>query len=386
MFVHDGVLPHPLPARAYVDAASFDDEMTRLFRPAWHFAGLQRDLARHGDQLARDIAGVPVVVRNDHGALHAFVNVCAHRHSLVAAPGCSRAASLKCRYHGWEYGCDGALKKLPDGRSFQGLDARGIALRQVRLEVVGPLVMVNLDVDAAPFVKSLGSMGEELVRHFGDHIPAGRAWSTEHPVNWKVIAENAVESYHVPALHPTTFKAFRAPELHEHELHPRYTRYLDKKPWENDVTGLAARALAKLLLCAPTMKRFTQAHVFPSILLYYNDVVSTLIALEPTGPTSTRHVAISFVPRSIRWPVLLRPLQWLFGKLFMAMGARILREDMRAWPDIQRGLAHRAASDDDTQGMLSCREERVYAFQRYAEVPSAARNALPLFDARGAAE
>src|SRR5690606_20534621 len=138
--------------------------------------------------------------------------------------------------------------------------------------------------------------GDEVRRFFGDHRVC-RVWSTEHEVNWKVIAENAVESYHVPLVHPGTFRAFRPPELHEHALHDRYTRYLDKKPWESDAQGLAARALLRLLVPAPAMRRFTQAHVFPGLLLYYNELVSTLISLEPLGPTRTRHLAITLLPR-----------------------------------------------------------------------------------------
>lgn len=359
MFHHDRALEHVLKPQAYSDARNFDREIKHLFRPAWHFAALQRDLAREGSQVARDVAGVPVVIRNEGGELRAFLNVCAHRHCMIVREGCSQAKALRCQYHGWEYGHDGRLTHLPDGRSFKGLEARQIALDSVRVETLGPLVLVNLDAHATGFLDALGDFGEELVRFFGDHRVI-RVWSTDHAVNWKLIAENAVESYHVPLLHPGSFRDFRAPELHEHTLHPNYTRYLDLKPWENDVVGLGARLLARVLLRKPTMRRFTQAHVFPGLLLYYGDLVSTLIALEPLGPTSTRHIAISFVPRGIRGGALLRPLQDAFGFVFTTMGERILREDMKAWPAIQHGLDHSRAA-----GVLGAREERVYAFQRW---------------------
>jgi choline monooxygenase len=361
MFVHATALPHVLPPSAYSDAAVFAAEQLQLLRPSWQFVALrQQQLARPGDQVVRELHGVPVVVRNDAGVINAFVNVCAHRHAMLAAPSCKHQGTLTCQYHGWQYDDDGALKKLPDGRSFAGLDARAMRLKKLRTEVVGELVFASLadnDNDGAGFIDGLGDLGVEFVRCFGDHFPV-RTWVTEHDVNWKVIAENAVESYHVPAVHPTTFTAFRAPELHDHTLHHRYTRYVDNKPWDG-FAGFVAQTLAKLWLPRPTLQRFTHTHVFPTTLLYYGDLVSTVVSLEPLSARRTRQVAVSFLQKTLRsswW----RPLQWAFGRTFAALGERILREDMTTWPSIQQGLLH-----SHQAGVLSCREERVYAFQRY---------------------
>jgi choline monooxygenase len=373
MFVHATALPHVLPPSAYSDAAVFAAEQKQLLRPSWQFVALrQQQLARPGDQVVRELHGVPVVVRNDAGVINTFVNVCAHRHAMLAAPSCKHQGTLTCQYHGWQYDDDGALKKLPDGRSFAGLDARALRLKKLRTEVVGELVFASLadhnsttnNDDSAGFIDGLGAMGAEFVRCFGDHWPV-RTWVTEHDVNWKVIVENAVESYHVPAVHPHTFTAFRAPELHEHTLHERYTRYVDNKPWDG-FAGFVAQTLAKLWLPQPTLARFTHTHVFPTTLLYYGDLVSTVVSLEPLGPTRTRQVAVSFLPKALR-SSLWRPVQWAFGRTFAALGERILREDMAAWPSIQQGLMH-----STHEGVLSCREERVYAFQQYVAAGIAA--------------
>lgn len=362
MFVHSTALPHLLPPSAYSDASVFAAEQRELLRRSWQFVALRStQLAQHGDQVVRELHGVPVVVRNDDGVINTFVNVCAHRHAMLAAPSCKHQGTLTCQYHGWQYDDDGALKKLPDGRSFQGINAHAMRLKKLRTEVVGELVFASLaernDDDTAGFVDGLSDMGPEFVRCFGDHFPV-RTWVTEHDVNWKVIAENAVESYHVPAVHPHTFSAFRAPELHDHTLHPRYTRYVDNKPWDG-VAGFLAVTLAKTWLPQPTLARFTHTHVFPTTLLYYGDLVSTVVSLEPLSATRTRQVAVSFLPKTLRTS-LWRPLQWLFGRTFAALGERILREDMAAWPSIQQGLLH-----SHHAGVLSCREERVYAFQQY---------------------
>ena len=74
-------------------------------------------LPETGSYVAREAAGVPLlVVRNPEGGVNAFRNACRHRGMQVAeGSGCKKA--FACRYHGWTYGLDGALKRVPhEGR------------------------------------------------------------------------------------------------------------------------------------------------------------------------------------------------------------------------------------------------------------------------------
>ena len=47
-------------------------------------------------------------------------------------------------------------------------------------------------------------------------------------------------------------------------------------------------------------------------------------------------------------------------RVFIPMGRKIIGEDAVLWPPVQQGL-----EASDHRGVLSAREERVYAFQRY---------------------
>lgn len=363
MFKHRTVLEHLLPPSAYTSAEFFAEEQSRMFGRSWHYLCQADDLTQSGDRFAAMVCDVPVVVRRTDTGFVAHRNVCAHRHSIIVPPGFSRGATcgttLRCVYHGWEYDEGGRLSRLPDGASFHGFKAKGVCLDSFKVEVVGGAVFVNLSADAESLRSSLGEFAAKFDRFYGAHRVAS-VWSTEHDVNWKVIAENAVESYHVPAVHPGTFTDYRDEAFHDHELAEGFTRYGDLMPWDRSLRSLVGQLFVSLLVKNPTHERFTQAHIFPNYLLYYGDLFSSLTVLEPLGPQRTRHVQIMLVPKELRVPVISRLLQSVFIGIAIPFGKRIMREDMGVWPLIQAGL--RASR---VGGALSIREERVYWFQRF---------------------
>ena len=359
MFHYEGVLPHLLSPADYYSEGSYQQEMELLFRPSWQYIGLLEDVSRPGDYLARDVLGEPVVLRNMDGELHAFKNICAHRHSLVVPPGKGKGSALRCQYHGWEYRKNGSINKMPDGESFKGIRANHLCLKKYRVDTLGSLVFVNLSEGDKSFLDSVGGIAPDLQSYY--HSRRQFLYrATEHPVNWKVIAENAIESYHVPIVHPNTFKNFRDEHLHDHRLDTKFTRYKDLKPWGNSPLGLSFKLLAKMMLREPKFERFTQTHVFPNYLLYYGDLLSSFIALEPLGPERTRHVVIWSVPLDIKFPLINRPFQKVFELAFSWMGGKLVAEDGALWGSIQNGLRR-----SHQKGALSRREERVYTFQQY---------------------
>lgn len=363
MFVHSGQLPHVLEPRAYFDEQWFEREQQTLFRRAWNYVCLASDLSRPGDRFGTTICGIPIVVSNHDGTLCAFKNVCAHRHSQIAPDGQSHDVSLRCQIHGWEYDCSGHLSKLPDGRSFKGLKAADYCLRKFPVERAGPFIFVNLESSSPTFQEHLGKFAPEFDRFFSNHRHID-TWVTEHPVNWKIIVENAVESYHVPMVHPETFADYRAEELHDHLLEPTYSRYGDLLPYEAEksLEAVGFRMYTKWLIKNPTFQRFVHVHLYPNLLLYFGDVYSSMAVLEPLGPQKTRYSLLSFVPSEIHWGPLGRLTQKTAMLLFVRMFKKILGEDMTRWPPVQTGLQHSNGS-----GILSAREERVFAFQQFVK-------------------
>ena len=69
------------------------------------------DPAQRGDYFLFEIAGESVIiVRDQQGGINALLNVCRHRGSRICDQPAGHEARLVCRYHGWTYGLDGALR------------------------------------------------------------------------------------------------------------------------------------------------------------------------------------------------------------------------------------------------------------------------------------
>ena len=361
MFVNTGQLPHLLAPEAYFDQAWFDREQKVIFSNLWHPICRTSDVPRNGDRFAGVANGVPVVVIKQNGQLFALNNVCAHRHSQIAPCGRSQGEQLRCQIHGWEYDETGRLSHLPDGRSFVGIKAQDYCLATYAVEAAGPFVFVNVGSNTTPLSAQFGAFGPENHRYY-DNLRPLNAVTTEHPVNWKIVCENAVESYHVPLVHTNTYEDYRPEELHDHRLEPEFTRYGDlmsyqaERKWE----AYGFRFYTWFLIQNPTYARFTHVHLFPNLLFYFGDIYADLRIVEPLGPERCRVTSWSFVPRQVHGGIFGRWLQDLSMILFQAMGRKISEEDVTHWPPVQAGLKH-----SHQRGILGAREERVYAFQKF---------------------
>ena len=197
-------MPDTLAWSAYSDLALPARERERIFARAWQYVGHLSELGEGPGYLAGRVGDIPVVVTRDgDGVFRAFLNVCRHRGSVLAA-GAAARETLQCPYHAWTYGLDGALLAAPRSNREPGFECGGIALRPASVGVWGPFVFVNPDPDAASLATILGDL-PELVSTAGVAVDQlkhhGRAESAVD-ANWKLVAENFLECYHCAVAHP----------------------------------------------------------------------------------------------------------------------------------------------------------------------------------------
>jgi phenylpropionate dioxygenase-like ring-hydroxylating dioxygenase large terminal subunit len=197
-------MPETLAWSAYSDSALPGRERERIFAHAWQYVGHLGELGEGAGYLAGHVGDIPVVVTRDRdGVLRAFLNVCRHRGSVLAA-GAAARETLQCSYHAWTYGLDGTLVAAPPSNREPGFDCGDIALRPASVGVWGPFVFAIPDPEAAPLAEVLGDL-PELVSAAGVEVDElqhhGRAESVVD-ANWKLVAENFLECYHCAVAHP----------------------------------------------------------------------------------------------------------------------------------------------------------------------------------------
>ncbi len=193
--------PTMLAASWYVDPAIYVRERTAIFAREWMFVADKSQFADSGSYVATAVAGYPIVVVKDGGALRAFHNVCRHRGGPLVWDGEGACKAFVCRYHGWSYALDGSLQAARDFGD-DDLARDELSLREIRLETWRNLVFVTLDGDAPALAGWLGGFADECAGYAMESFHAVERSRHYIAANWKVYAENYQEGYHIPLVHP----------------------------------------------------------------------------------------------------------------------------------------------------------------------------------------
>ncbi|MBX9626109.1 MAG: Rieske 2Fe-2S domain-containing protein [Gemmataceae bacterium] len=356
MFIHQHHLRHLLRPEHYTSEAQYRAELRHLFLPAWHPVATTGDLARPGDFLTLDLLETPLLLRNFDGHLRAFLNVCPHRHSKLTEKPCGNTERLRCQYHGWEYQEDGRTGKVPDAKAFRPWDRENACLRRFQVDTCGDLVYVKLS-DGGPTLREwIGPQWDVWASYGGVYRHAG-TWEKEFPCNWKIVLENSLESYHIPEVHPITFKAYPPEENAWHELTDRYTSFRTVQPVDLATrwTDWVVRRLGE-----PVTGEYTHRVIHPHATASTMDSFRMMQCVFPTGPATCRYRCIFFTLRGRRR----NPLAWVLYRTLRTaatlVGKKVFAEDASIYGGVQKGMV---ASPHP--GVIGTREERVYVFQKY---------------------
>lgn len=150
-----------LAASAYRERSAFELERQGIWSQEWLLFCPAADVARPGDYVAGDVAGFPVFVAVDPAVnRRGFHNVCPHRAGVLVWPGQGTTGNLVCRYHGWAFGWDGALKSARDFGDDPGLCPGDQALVSIHVEAWRGLVFVHLGTPEEPFQTAIAPFAE----------------------------------------------------------------------------------------------------------------------------------------------------------------------------------------------------------------------------------
>ncbi len=198
-----------LPAASYRDPAWLAAEKGRIWHGDWVFVTTEDALPAPGDQLPVVVGDQPVLLlRNQSGNLAALSNLCAHRGTLLVEER-SNAKRIQCPYHAWTYDDGGHLLGAPFAPP-EAIDWASHCLPAYRVESWHGLVFVSLNRDVEPLATRFAAIeplvaarGIDGMRHQSG-LQTTEVWEC----NWKIAITNAMESYHLFKVHPTTLEPY----------------------------------------------------------------------------------------------------------------------------------------------------------------------------------
>lgn len=258
-----------IPSLNYYTDSAFNEEMDTLFKQCWIFVGLKLELqglSHAGKQVGKHNL---VIQLDAEGNARAFRNVCSHRSSRLCKPGVHSGA-IRCPYHGWVYDRTGKPINIPIKQSFPQVveNPESYKLQEFSCETVGQFIFVRLSDEGLDLRQYLGNEYDFLLKISHSMNKCEDSFNVGVQANWKVVIENSLEGYHVPAVHSKTFlvadgmgKSETAPvfnvsdPLHSHLIHDadqawvkrfsRIERQIGKWPWR--------------------FENYTHHHIFPNL-------------------------------------------------------------------------------------------------------------------------
>ena len=344
-----------MPPGVYTSEAFLAREIDGIFRQEWYCVGRSSALAKPGDYVTVDLAGQPViVVRGRDGELRAMANVCLHRMStLLQGEGNVRA--ITCPYHAWTYSLDGTLRGAPQMEHNAGFCKSDYRLPQIRCEEWLGWVYVTLNPEIEPVATRLAPL-EAMIARYGmagyvETFRETHVWDT----NWKLLAENYMESYHLPICHRATVGPYTG--LDGVETVPGEPHF--NIHWFPKEEGLAIGTAHPANKRMKGRERTTSAilSIYPSHLVTLTPGYFWYLSLQPLAPGKVHMIfGGGFAPEFIADPRVDE-----YNTTFRTLLAEVNVEDQGCTEAVFRGVNAGLSQP----GHLSHLERPIYDFLRY---------------------
>lgn len=271
-----------MPPEVYTSQDFLQAELRDVFGQGWYCVGRADALANSGDYVAAELAGQPLaVIRDGGGNLRAFSNVCLHRMSTLLH-GRGNARSIVCPYHAWTYNLDGSLRGAPAMSQNEGFCKEDYRLPQVRCEEWLGWVFVTVNADARPVSEELAEVGALIAGYdmtrYSETFYEEHVWDT----NWKVLAENFMESYHLPVCHAGTIGGLS--RLEDMICPPGRPAFNWHTILKDDTLRIALAHPSNDRLTGDERRTTFLLAIYPSLLITLTPGYFWYLSLHPKGP------------------------------------------------------------------------------------------------------
>ncbi len=197
----------PVSTEPYVSENFFEQERSAIFERCWLNVGRVEELPKPGDFLVKNLDVChtsALVVHGKDGVIRAFHNVCKHRGNILEWHSSGRCNGyFTCKFHGWVYDEQGALRDITDEKNFHDVDKDALGLTAIATDIWRGFIFVCLQPEQT-LREYLGGVDARLSPYPFERFATRFDYRADERVNWKILLDAQQEGYHVPFLHKRT--------------------------------------------------------------------------------------------------------------------------------------------------------------------------------------
>jgi phenylpropionate dioxygenase-like ring-hydroxylating dioxygenase large terminal subunit len=195
-----------VPKEHYVSSEINHLANTRLWQRVWQVACREEEIPDPGNFVRYNVVDQSVVVlRGNDGKIRAFHNACQHRGNELISQERGQIARFYCSFHGWQWNLDGSnifIKDHEDWSGYSSISDQDVRLKEVRAEMWGGFVFINMDPSAESLMEFLDPLPEYLNCIELEKMRFKRYATVRLKANWLTALTAFPESYHVYTTHP----------------------------------------------------------------------------------------------------------------------------------------------------------------------------------------
>lgn len=330
-------IPQSMPPSFYNDPAVYKTEVEQIFLTSWICVGRADEIPKVGDYYTFEIVDEPlIIVRQSDGSVAVLSNVCRHRGSRIME-GSGNTKRFTCPYHRWSYQLGGDLLAAPLVDKTPGFDSNQCKLPSFKTANWMGWIFVNLDGKANDFEDEIQGLNDYVQNYHAEEMrnisPSTEYWD----LNWKCLAENFMEGYHLTPVHRKTLHPMTPTKLCKKiPGGAGYTGY--KSHYNNSFKG---RTQAHADMTDEEKSQSMMVWIYPSFVAAISPNSAVYMSITPTGPSHLQ----------TRWDVIARENVFESGESQERhdFAKSFNLEDRERLMEVQKGLQSRFA----TRGYLA---------------------------------
>lgn len=361
-----------LPAESYTATSWQDRDVESLLRGTWQWLTSLSQIEHVGSHFAETRLQTPVFVRRTGSGrddVVAMRNICSHRQCQLIPDGSSRSERIKCAYHGWQYDDQGQTRKIPGAKNFPHFDRQSRGLRLYPTRVVGDLVLAYLGDGQTPTIDT----DSPAINLFAERTDP-RRWTLafketlDYPVDWKVVVEGSLESYHLDEVHAGTFGHDPGEENTTHHLTSGSTIFETDIREDSWLARLEERIVR--YIGGSFDPKYQHVHLFPNVMASFTDSLSLVYQIFPLEPADdgtrrSRMTMWGYVRSATSGRIGSEMLRRGLAREARKLAMKVLAEDAAIFPQVQSGLTAASIQGDLPPRILGRCEERIAAFEQF---------------------